>query len=378
MVVPHVWSWLKYVHIKHIWLCWALIFAKGIRAACAAYVRPKGQQVSLQGVLEEDHDALRASDQLPTPWDTPQPKSQTSQPIVSNTLFSLMDQEVIDRNSGQTWTAASGNPLFTVVDQTGMFNMEVLFCVCSNSGENDAQLLQSGLFPATFKQIETLFTVPMLDSFLRDNLECKMTAQQYYSKLQLMTNKMFPNNVPVCINSFIRAELTLFNRININSFWGPHVSGSTFRIRWRADSDTKRRGIIFQIVPWPSSAQHVCNPTSTFQMTERPCTSGKWFLYTLKTKIWDYALCFRDQLIQTFIMDENFSTVHMKHQSREWDVSLSARIAFMANADSYWASGSQEGWWWENRDLVDTPKQHLPKPSGDVPDASARSLGCPA
>ena len=129
-----------------------------------------------------------------------------------------MGQEVIDRNSGQTRTAAYGNLLFTVVDQTGMFNIEVLLCMCSNSGENDAQLLQSGLFPATFKQIETLFTVPMLDNFLIDNLECKTTAQQYYSKLRLMINKMFPNNVPICINSFIHAELTVFNRININSF----------------------------------------------------------------------------------------------------------------------------------------------------------------
>ena len=129
-----------------------------------------------------------------------------------------MDQEGIDKNSGRTRTAASRNPLFTVVDRTGVFDMEVLFCVCSNSGENDAQLLQSGLFPATFKQIETLFTVPVLDDFLIDNLECKTTAQQYYSKLQLMTNKMFPNNVPVCISSFIHAELTVFNRTDINSF----------------------------------------------------------------------------------------------------------------------------------------------------------------
>jgi hypothetical protein len=37
----------------------------------------------------------------------------------------------------------------------------------------------------------------VLDDFLTDNLECKTTAQQYYSKLQSTTNRMFPDNVPV-------------------------------------------------------------------------------------------------------------------------------------------------------------------------------------
>ncbi|KAF8257714.1 hypothetical protein EI94DRAFT_1552995, partial [Lactarius quietus] len=83
--------------------------------------------------------------------------------------------------------AASGNPLFTVVDRSGVFNMEVVFCVCSNGGDTDEQLLQAMLFPATFKQIETLFTHSVLEDFLTDNLECKTTAQQYYSKLQSMT-----------------------------------------------------------------------------------------------------------------------------------------------------------------------------------------------
>ena len=35
--------------------------------------------------------------------------------------------------------------------------------------------------------------------------------------------------------------------------------------------------------------------------------------------------------------DGNFLTEHMKHQSREQDVSLSAGMAFMANPDSYQA-----------------------------------------
>ena len=36
-------------------------------------------------------------------------------------------------------------------------------------------------------------------------------------------------------------------------------------------------------------------------------------------------------------MDGNFSAEHMKHRSKERDVSLSAGMAFMANPDSYQA-----------------------------------------
>ncbi|KAH9037471.1 hypothetical protein EDB85DRAFT_2142419 [Lactarius pseudohatsudake] len=74
-----------------------------------------------------------------------------------------------------------------------IFDMEVLFCVCPNAGPNDEQLLQAGILPSTFRQIETAFTFSVLDDFLADNLECKTTAQQYYSKLQGITNRMFPD-----------------------------------------------------------------------------------------------------------------------------------------------------------------------------------------
>ncbi|KAF8256928.1 hypothetical protein EI94DRAFT_1636053, partial [Lactarius quietus] len=42
-----------------------------------------------------------------------------------------------------------------------------------------------------------------------------------------------------------------------------------------------------------------------------------------------------EQLIQTFIMDGNFSAEHMHHRSGEKEVSLSPGMAFMANLESY-------------------------------------------
>jgi hypothetical protein len=83
-----------------------------------------------------------------------------------------------EKGSQQMHTSQSGNPLITVVNQTGVFDMEILYCICPNAGARDEQLLQSVLFPSSFKQIETAFTFSVLDDFLTENLECNTTAQQ--------------------------------------------------------------------------------------------------------------------------------------------------------------------------------------------------------
>ena len=102
------------------------------------------------------------------------------------------------RDSKRMHTAGLGNPLITAVHQSRVFEMEILYCICPNAADSNEQLIQSGLFPSSYKQIETAFTFSVLDDFLTDNLECKTTAQQYYSKLQSITNRMFPGSVPVC------------------------------------------------------------------------------------------------------------------------------------------------------------------------------------
>ena len=94
-------------------------------------------------------------------------------------------------------TASSTNPLLAVVSTSGISEMEVLYCICPGAMPGHEQLLQAGLLPSSFDEPETAFTFSVLDDFLADNLECKTTAQQYYSKLQSITNKMFPYRVPV-------------------------------------------------------------------------------------------------------------------------------------------------------------------------------------
>ena len=132
-------------------------------------------------------------------------------------------------------TAKSGNPVITVVHQSGVFDMELLYCICPNAVDRDEQLFQSGLFPSSYKQIETAFTFSVLDDFLTDNLECKTTAQQYYFKLQSITNCMFPGSVPVCADFFSSQSSMSYVlispfRIYTNNYSGHPASGVTYRI----------------------------------------------------------------------------------------------------------------------------------------------------
>jgi CxC2 like cysteine cluster associated with KDZ transposases len=155
--------------------------------------------------VNEDEQSPELDAQLPTPRETPQPERQPATALISDTLFD--HPEVFLESSegipGRTYTAPSGNPMLIVVDRSGVFDIEMVFCVCSDRNNKDEQLLRSGLLPATFKSIKTLFTFSVLDDFLRDNLECKTTAQQYYSKLQSTTSRMFPNLVPACLPPYV-------------------------------------------------------------------------------------------------------------------------------------------------------------------------------
>ncbi|KAF8256589.1 hypothetical protein EI94DRAFT_1710860 [Lactarius quietus] len=93
------------------------------------------------------------------PWPSRPSMSNDSGGHLSSREGSLLKEERLR-------TEASGNPLLTVVHQSGVFNMEVLYCICPNAGEKDKQLFQSGMFPSSFKQIETAFTFSALEYFL--------------------------------------------------------------------------------------------------------------------------------------------------------------------------------------------------------------------
>ncbi|KAH9015408.1 hypothetical protein EDB85DRAFT_1875870 [Lactarius pseudohatsudake] len=249
----------------------------------------------------EELESLHISNQPPTPQGTPKPDGVSTAPIISDTLFDHPDipLDSVDGFPDQTQREPSGNRMLTIVDRSGIFKMEAVFCVCSEKDNQDEQLLQSGLFPATFKQIRSLFTFSVLDDFLNDNLECKTTAQQYYSKLQSLTSRMFPSLVPNMYKQLLRTSR-----------------------QWRDLKSRMEQGLGHQSEETaPDGSMAIFCPACPQPGINLP---NDW-----KTRYEP------NELIRTFIMDGNFSAEHMRHRSGERDVALSAGMAFMANPELY-------------------------------------------
>jgi CxC2 like cysteine cluster associated with KDZ transposases len=87
--------------------------------------------------------------------------------------------------------------MMTVVDRSGVHEIGVSWCCCRGAPERDMQLMMAGLYPATFHNPKTAFTFRVLEDFHLDNLECKTTPSQFFSRLRRLTNDEFPNTVPV-------------------------------------------------------------------------------------------------------------------------------------------------------------------------------------
>ncbi|KAH8995501.1 hypothetical protein EDB86DRAFT_2829415 [Lactarius hatsudake] len=181
-------------------------------------------------------------------------------PIILDTLFDHPDipLDPVDMFPDQMQREPSGNQMLTIVDRSGIFEMEAVFCVCSETDNQDEQLLRSGLFPATFKQIRTLFTFSLL-----------RTSRQWRD-----------------IKSRMEQGLG-------------HQS-----------EDTAPDGSL--VIFCPACPQPGINLPNDWKTRYEP-----------------------NELIQTFIMDGNFSAEHMRHRSGERDVALSAGMAFMANLELY-------------------------------------------
>ncbi|KAH9005466.1 hypothetical protein EDB86DRAFT_2825116 [Lactarius hatsudake] len=272
---------------------------EGIRAAKGSHGKGNqhtrhGSSSSLQSVQEE-LESLQISNQLPI----------STAPIILDTLFDHPDipLDPVDMFPDQMQREPSGNQMRTIVDRSGIFEMEAVICVCSETDNQDEQLFRSGLFPVTFKQIRTLFTFSVLDDFLNDNLECKTTAQQYYSKLQSIFNRKVSYQKQCCYfeEGTYTSAMVSGEEVDIKSKIG-HSSG------WLSGNFC------------PACPQPGINLPNDWKTRYEP-----------------------NELIRTFIMDGNFSAEHMRHRSGEVDVALSLGIwLFMANPECN-QSSSPEG-----------------------------------
>lgn len=114
-----------------------------------------------------------------------------------------MDQSSWGHSGAPPDAFFNGGVVIVIVHTNGVHHLPVVMCGCPDSPSEETLFLRMGLYPASYKNIKTVFTFQVLDDFLLANLECYTSGYHYYSKLRRMTNKVFPHTVPVCCSVLI-------------------------------------------------------------------------------------------------------------------------------------------------------------------------------
>lgn len=138
-----------------------------------------------------------------------------------------LDEEVEVVNPEEELTGASSEPLHpkpstVVVDKSGIHHLKINYCTCEGAEPMEYQLFELGLFAASSLRPKTVFTFPVLDDFLIDNLECKTSGHSYYNNLRKVTSKAFPQSVVVSLMSYFLGFTS-----SVHSFTC-HISHFTF------------------------------------------------------------------------------------------------------------------------------------------------------
>jgi len=125
--------------------------------------------------------------------------NDSSDDILADECLTVVDREAFEPGFGSKAgkNDKDGNPVITIIDRSGVHEIGVRWCCCLDAPGRDMQLMAAGLFPATFRNPRTAFTFRVLEEFHLDNLECKTTSSQFFSRLKRLTSHEFPNAVPV-------------------------------------------------------------------------------------------------------------------------------------------------------------------------------------
>ena len=90
-----------------------------------------------------------------------------------------------------------GHKVVVVLHTNGVHHCLVRPCCCPNAGDDKAQFLAAQLYPASLKDIRTVATFALLDDHHMSVLECHCSTYAFYNRLCRITNKAFPQTVPV-------------------------------------------------------------------------------------------------------------------------------------------------------------------------------------
>ena len=95
----------------------------------------------------------------------------------------------------------------TFVNVSGVFKLQVSWCNCRDRLSQVNQLLQMGLYPATLKSTQSVFSFQLLDYFFIDNMECHTSASSFFSKLRRLTDNVDPKSVQVSVVPLAHCQL---------------------------------------------------------------------------------------------------------------------------------------------------------------------------
>ncbi|EIW73761.1 hypothetical protein CONPUDRAFT_68447 [Coniophora puteana RWD-64-598 SS2] len=127
----------------------------------------------------------------------PAPKKSSESDKLSSVFERLSIRIGLQKAFTHKHTDHDGNSILTIVDTNGLHQVAVNWCGCDKKADEDIQLLEHGMYPASQKTPRTAFTFQALDDYLLQNRECKVPANSYIAQLRRKTMDSMPQEVPV-------------------------------------------------------------------------------------------------------------------------------------------------------------------------------------
>ncbi|KAJ3500194.1 hypothetical protein NMY22_g19340 [Coprinellus aureogranulatus] len=192
-----------------------------------------------------------------------------------------------------------GHRVVTIVHSNGLHSLPVVICGCP---EREHLLLEDflalGLFPASFDDVQTVFTFAVLEDCLMDFLECHTAPSKYFNKLRRLTNPAFPDTVPTRIVELHRAKRSFLHIKELMTF-GFANSG---------------------LKPGPGQLAYFCAMCPQRGINLHPAADND-------PQRWKYA--------RGFAGDGNFVNVHQAMLTIEPDVQIKDGEGFLANSQDF-------------------------------------------
>lgn len=214
----------------------------------------------------------------------------------------------------------AGAKMMIIIDRSGIHHIGITSCRCEDAKSIDMQLLEAGIYPATQKDPRTGFTFAVLDEYLIENRECKVSASNFYNKLRRMTSNAFPQSLPDRYRELLRVSRQ-WRDLKYRKWHG-------FGFR-KSEPGPGELAIFCPACPQPGinlpnnwredPEQYVSYPDSlkTFIVSNILKRPSRWVY------------------MRSFVMDGNFSAEHMKMRQPRNDVPLSHGAGYMVAPGPY-------------------------------------------